>query len=543
MSLKSAVTKWLSDLPNSGLHEQYEARWATLTRYSNTVVTFFGSYDAGKSSLLRRLLIDDGVPAPDWLTISARHETFENNEVVLPDYVLRDSPGIAVGATDARGQNNTSQAMSAINATDVGIAVLTPQLITSDKEVFREVVAKQWPIGSLWFVISRFDEAGVDAKESADAYRDLAGKKIAELRELLTLDPDVPIFVVAQDPFQEAGPDNDVTKSLWDDFRSWDGIDTLQARLNAIPAPVPAEWRSAAEERFWGQALAETLAGLRNDLADCRSNSKVAAQGVARRDAWESELVALDNAALASLDGLVESVVDQWSASLLPIGQLQLDIKETLTGWFEEHDVQLRRLQSTIQKTSKRDRSRPNWNGFESLVSQFGNAGGQQQPPSAEDGHGVAEHVAAIGGHVVEILRVLADENLLGDNNVGLKNRGGRGARTGGGPNAASQYLNVAQAVLPLAIYVAKAIDDQKTPSAVGTNPPVPGVRQAVIDGCTAEARDTWGSFTEGTRAMIAEETDDQVALDATLRRSVEVLEGAIAAGEALLSASQSSAP
>ncbi|MDQ0933358.1 hypothetical protein QFZ49_003298 [Streptomyces turgidiscabies] len=66
---------------------------------------------------------------------------------------------------------------------------------------------------------------------------------------------------------------------------------------------------------------------------------KVAASGVARRDGWESELDALDRAAQASLDGLVEEVMRRsWKPSS-GADELQAEIQRTLDEWFTKHDV------------------------------------------------------------------------------------------------------------------------------------------------------------------------------------------------------------
>jgi len=39
--------------------------WRGLTRNPNPVVTLFGAYDGGKSSLLKRLLVEDGKEYPN----------------------------------------------------------------------------------------------------------------------------------------------------------------------------------------------------------------------------------------------------------------------------------------------------------------------------------------------------------------------------------------------------------------------------------------------------------------------------------------------
>ena len=113
-----AVRDWLSRLPGGGSPGgEHAADWDAFARVDRPVVTLFGSYDTGKSSLLRRLIADGGGTAPAWLTISARHETFEVNDVEVGGCVVRDTPGFAVGASDVRAQNNSRRAMAAGSST------------------------------------------------------------------------------------------------------------------------------------------------------------------------------------------------------------------------------------------------------------------------------------------------------------------------------------------------------------------------------------------------------------------------------------------
>lgn len=118
-----AVRDWLGRLPG-GSPGRHADDWDAFQKRDRPVVTLFGSYDTGKSSLLRRLLVDSGRDVPDWLTISARHETFEVNDVEFGTCIVRDTPGFDVGASGVREQNS-SRAMAAVGLTDVGIAVLT----------------------------------------------------------------------------------------------------------------------------------------------------------------------------------------------------------------------------------------------------------------------------------------------------------------------------------------------------------------------------------------------------------------------------------
>lgn len=546
----NAAQQWLQGLPGES-ETRYTRAWDEFAQNSRPVATLFGSYDTGKSSLLRRLLIDSGRSAPDWLTISARHETFESNAVEIGDCLVRDTPGFAVDANDIRGQSNSSRALEAVGLTDLAIAVLTPQLVTSDRDLFKTLIHRQWPASALWFVISRFDEAGADPEYDLAGYKDLCARKVAELRNLFDLDPDVPVFVVAQDPFQEAGPDNDVSAAVWDKYRSWDGIEALREQLMRVTPASLTDYRAAAADRYWTSAVVETLGKLRDELGKCEDNAHVAAHGLARRDAWESELGAIDQAAKASLEGLVASVVDQWLGRPdTPLAHLQSEIEGSLTQWFTQHDSHLQRLQRSISKAVERDHRQPSWNGFAALVAELHSATPTDNPAPAAGKS--AEHVEAVGTQVLKIMKALAQDDGAAKRTAtsAKKAAASRKAAAGGkattaGKKAASagagipnlgRYISAAEAALPLAVLVATLIDEQKAadagPSQGRQNPQN---RQSIIDTCTDQARSTWEPFVEHTRALIAEETGDQVRLAAELGEAVSQLQAAIAAGESLL--------
>lgn len=548
-----AAQRWLHGLPGES-ETRYTRDWEEFSSNSRPVVTLFGSYDTGKSSLLRRLLIDSGRSVPDWLTISARHETFESNAVEVGDCLVRDTPGFAVGSNDIRGQSNSSRALESVGLTDLAIAVLTPQLVTSDLDLFNELVARKWPARALWFVISRFDEAGADPEYDLAGYEELCARKITELRELFELEPDIPVFVVAQDPFQEAGPDNDVSAAVWDKYRSWDGMDALRKQILGVTPASMSEYRAAAADRYWTSAVVETLAILRDELAKCEENARVAAHGLARRDAWESELGAIDQAAKASLDGLVASVVDQWlGRSDTPLELLQSEIEGSLGQWFTQHDSHLQRLQRSITKAVERDRRQPAWDGFAALVAEL-----QSSTPTGDPAPAVgksAEHVEQVGMHVLKIMKAFAQDEgaaKIATTSAGKAAVGGKAAAAGGSAAAAGQkaaaagtgaskigrYISAAEAALPLAVLVANLIDEQKSGDVGGPQGRLnPQNRQSVIDSCTDQAQSTWEPFVDHIRALIAEETDDQVRLAAELAEAASQLRTAIEVGESLLGA------
>jgi hypothetical protein len=75
--------------------EEVTAAWRRHADRSIVEVTLYGPYDADKSTLLKRLLVKDGTTVPAWLTVSARRETFELNEVRSGDLAFTDTPRTA----------------------------------------------------------------------------------------------------------------------------------------------------------------------------------------------------------------------------------------------------------------------------------------------------------------------------------------------------------------------------------------------------------------------------------------------------------------
>ncbi|MCC6644963.1 MAG: GTPase domain-containing protein [Polyangiaceae bacterium] len=162
------------------------------------VVTLFGPYDSGRSSLLKRLFVDDGKPVPDWLTVSGRRETLEPQEVSVASVAglvvrdVRDTPGIAGG-----NELHEAIAKEALLLTDAIALVLPPQLVTSvtsDRESlvgafngrrFGCAARSAFAERGLPIVLSRMDEAGAMPRDDSRGYRELVERKQRELSDLL----------------------------------------------------------------------------------------------------------------------------------------------------------------------------------------------------------------------------------------------------------------------------------------------------------------------------------------------------------------------
>lgn len=358
---------WLNAVPGD-LDVVYEGRWERFAQHTKPTVTLYGAYDTGKSSLARRLIIDSGGQVPEWLTISARHETFEVNEVELSGCILRDTPGFVPGASDVRADSNTELAAEAVSLTDVGVVVLTPQLATAEFPTLQKLVRSGWSSGSLWFVISRFDEAGIDPEVDIDGYRELARRKAGELLSALNLDPTVPVFVICQDFAQMAGSDRNPEKQFWDESRSWDGMQELE---RAIVELGNSEWhslRTEASERFWRRAVESTLRNLEDEIVKYDERLQACGEGLALRNSSLAQVDDLQASAEAELRGKVSEITGEAaydSAAARLIGQT---LKTSLDSWFRDQERKIDKLLQSVLSTTRTAHSRPSWEQLRDFV-------------------------------------------------------------------------------------------------------------------------------------------------------------------------------
>ncbi|MGW8815536.1 GTPase domain-containing protein [Gordonia terrae] len=365
-----AAKNWLNDLPVDSPIDDLELQWNQFASEPKPVVTVFGSYDTGKSSLIRRLLVDAGQEVPEWLTISARHETFEVRGVELGGCIVRDTPGLAVGAHDVRGETNTRLAKDAVGLTDITIVTVTPQLATGEQDLIRTLIDRQWSTEALWFVISRFDEAGRDPDSDLDGYRELAKRKVAELRESLGLEADTPVFVVAQDPFQFAGADRDVDRDIWDDSREWDGMDALAAAVERVGQDGVRPLRTATAQRFWTQSAASIAEDLGHQLRELEAAAAAAVDVASRRDQWKAALAAADSAAQARLEGAIQQAI-RFAAVNQDSTQDQIGsaIKSSLDEWYQEVGQAVDLLLQDLARSADRQRAEPSWQRLDAFVA------------------------------------------------------------------------------------------------------------------------------------------------------------------------------
>ena len=525
------VRTWLDNVQGPRA-DSYAERWHDFASTANPVITVFGSYDTGKSSLIRRLLVDSGVQVPEWLTISARHETFGVNGVELAGCLLRDTPGLAIGADDARGALNTELAREAISTTDIAIVTLTPQLATGEFDLLREVVAGGWSAANLWFVISRFDEAGIDPDDDLDGYQRLASRKRAELGSSLKLSSEFPMHVVSQDFAQMAGAARDVDSDVWDDSRDWDGMDGLATAIKTVASGDIVALRASTEQRYWRQALMRTLADLKIQRAESGPLIEQADAASARREQWASSLHDVDRDAKADLRGVVGKAVRQvFAAGEQDSAVVAEDLQSALNDWYRKHTRELDRLLQDVARTDERQRKEPSWANLEALASEVAAAA---EP--AVDGHpdALAPYVSKFGPLLIGGLRDF-ERSQRGASSKKAAGRAAAIVKTGGDVGSLAKGVALASALLPLAVEIVNSIDGARSNKALAVQEQANRAREEKF---TTEANElalaSWAAVLAGAKAEI-DAAAVHAELSDALRDSAKKLAAAIEEAENLL--------
>ena len=291
--------------------DELEAQWSEHAALRAPVVTLFGSYDSGKSTLLKRLLADAGVTVPDWLTIAARRDTFEVNEVEAIGCLFRDTPGIASGNAE-----HERAAREALTTTDIILIVLPPQLITGDREAILAVVAGEiFRSGGiqlreeLAFALCKMDEGGYDPEDDPNAYDQYLKDKQRELIEILErarVDADSEkIFGVAADPFQTVVNAKNPGRSAYDSFRNWDGLAALNTWLSSLPQSLKV-LRPLARKRFLCAAAEAHRVALARRIGDVDLGLQETKANEERFALLRQQLDALLKHARSALDAMIE---------------------------------------------------------------------------------------------------------------------------------------------------------------------------------------------------------------------------------------------
>jgi len=352
--------------------------WQQHARRTSVVVAVHGPYDSGKSTLIKRILVEDGTSVPDWLTVSGRRETLSVSPVASQGIIYVDTPGTAGGNPE-----HDAVAAEAVRTADVVMLVITPQMLAEDAKWIRSFAAGTYysmiplplfPDGSLFLVIAQSDTAGVDPVDSADGFRALCGSKRQELDEMLALgqgESRLNIHIVSADPFGRVAAN---PAPLPGDYAAadWDGMIELRADLGASRDRLD-ELRVAGKIRYWCLLGKKTVEAAGEEIAELKPVLEEAQSRRAHRSQLETSLAALNEAAIADLQvGLADELGGLVSMAGTDDSGLMVEaerrLQERLESWYATYTRKMGELAAEVDAELDIERVRPASQQFDAWV-------------------------------------------------------------------------------------------------------------------------------------------------------------------------------
>lgn len=198
-----------------------------------------GDYSSGKTSFIKRLLIDAGLPLPPTLEVRADPATDCSYTYEWEQALLVDSPGLQSG-------NMAHSDIALKSAADASalICLFTPNLLVGSTEGLEQILRGDRVRGMApkldrtIFVIHRADALGPAPDLVPEQYVQLCQRKKVELQQALasrgiTVTADR-IVCMAADPHEMVGDRRDVNASEFDRYREWDGFAEFHRAMRDI---------------------------------------------------------------------------------------------------------------------------------------------------------------------------------------------------------------------------------------------------------------------------------------------------------------------
>jgi hypothetical protein len=379
----------LHAIPNGTSVDELEARWNRHKQRQHPVAAIFGAYDAGKSSLLKRLMFEDGAEIPQWLTVSGRRETFSVDEADCVSWTFRDSPGIG-GGNEAHDQ----AAIDSLELADLVIWALPPQLVTSEKEVFSAIfdgsrfgVTGEQVAAALIAVILRIDEAGIDAAANPAGFAKLCAGKQAEFTSLLAsigvVPPQWGIFPISADPYQGVG-NGAPNAGIYAMGEGWDGVAGLQAALKKAAGHAD-ELRVLAGLRYVSGIITDLTRSIVAERTGREESLRTSRDAIERFALWRANLEALHGKWEAALHRIVEDELLSASRAGTAAASetLHKRLSTSIDRWGEQAYAEFEQLAASAQQELGHRFAGPSMERLKQLVLEMGDT------EHSDTGHGI----------------------------------------------------------------------------------------------------------------------------------------------------------
>ncbi|WP_327250541.1 GTPase domain-containing protein [Streptomyces sp. NBC_01244] len=355
-----------------------DAVWAEAAERPEPTVVLFGTQNSGKTTLLRRLLVEEGADVPSWAVVSARKETYRNGEAWSARLRYVDTPGI--GAGDSGHAERAAQAVLTADA----VLLVLDQVPggTSEGDLLALVGGTfvdpsrphPFPPGALLLALTKSDDRGrlPGTPGFGELAATLSASVRAKLRAVRSPEPLPAIHFITADP---GGMTSDLRtdqlrKTHYAASRAWDGIAGLRDDLAGLEVRTP-ELRAAAGVRYWSARSRLAIDGTRRDIGDLETVIEGGDLRRQRHVLLESELEALRGDAVAELRALMRERL-RTLAQVLPtdvtdetLSKAALErIAQIARAWDGSWTAKLRRLGRQVEWAQETSRSQPGSQAF-----------------------------------------------------------------------------------------------------------------------------------------------------------------------------------
>ena len=235
-----------------------------------------GDYSSGKSSFIKRLLVEFTGTAPESLTIRADPTTAEAHRYHVAYFDLVDTPGFQSGR-----EGHDDRARSATEDAALVIVLFQVNLMIGDTTRLEGIVKGTNSFAGIWprmlFLINRCDEIGVDPEHAIVEYFGRVDRKASELHAALdsrNIDVDERhIHGIASDPFGAVGQQWPVAPEDYAAHRRWDGVAAVAESLRSLTPDALRHAQAIAAFDRSRSRLMDARVRLQGEVDTCQSES------------------------------------------------------------------------------------------------------------------------------------------------------------------------------------------------------------------------------------------------------------------------------
>ncbi|QKT10941.1 GTPase [Rhodococcus sp. W8901] len=257
-SVTSMVHRIGQFLDNNALTIQCSHR-DVLVDDSKPSIAIMGDYSSGKSSLVKRLLIELNDEVPEDILIRGDAATGATRAYDLGSVRVIDTPGFQSSNTE-----HARRALDVVAGAALVVVVLHVNLLIGDVSLLDSIVNGSSENAAkaerTIYLINRADELGVAPDEASSDFLLLKTRKEEELIAALAsrgifVAPEQ-VHTLAGDPYGHVATETDVVRSSFDHHRDWDGVRPLIQMFESLSSgQVRAGVAAGQLDRAWGELL------------------------------------------------------------------------------------------------------------------------------------------------------------------------------------------------------------------------------------------------------------------------------------------------